>query len=273
MTKEPLFTTKQAAVLGLSKLELEILNVAHTESTILQMSKLIQVPRTTLYLHTKNLCARNFLSKIKKGKKFVYRTVSKSDIASSLLELSVSVSSNASMQIPQLSTGIQLFRGKKELSEAWLRIGNQPVGSTIIGIQPTKSLEYSISKVPHNIVRKNHKNIIERNIFMEGYCEQDMYSTIVQHLNSMDELTQTLPDFENRKAITYLFNIHSFNTTSEIFILSEGILLTDWKDEFGILIENTQIGRIIQSLLHHIKPTLKIGNYTEEMRKALAHIA
>jgi predicted transcriptional regulator len=267
-----MFTQKQAKLLGILDTEINILNTSSTDTTILKMSKNLNIPRSTLYPYVDNLVTRKLLLKIKRGKRFVYRTKSQEDLASLFLEMSNSIAKTKSMRISDLSTQVKFFVGRKQLSEAWLLIGNQPIGSTVTGIQSSKSLRYSIPKVPHATLRKNHNLFISRKIFLEGYCEADMYETVASYLQDRDTLEETLPDFENRTAITYLLKKDSLNTTSELWLLSEGVLIIDWKDEFGILIQNTSIGLIIRSLLKNLKPTLRIANYTEEMNKALTKI-
>lgn len=273
MKKGSLLTTKQSQLLGLTPLEVDILNVAsNIDSTVLTLGKELNIPRTTLYPYLDNLLQRKLIDKIVKGKRLYYRSKSREEIASLFFEMGVAISKNKTLTLPDTSTQIKIFSGIKQISEAWLLIGNQPKGSKVIGIQPSKSLEYSISKVPHAITRQNHKLIISRDIFLEGYCEEDIYSLVLGKLKSIDALEETIPDFEDRKAITYLFEKNSFNTTSELFVLSEGLLIIDWKEEFGILIQNMNIGIIIHSLLNKLRPLLKVANYNQEMDKALKSV-
>jgi DNA-binding MarR family transcriptional regulator len=265
MIKETLnINEKLAKTIGISNIQMHILNATQEEMSLSDIGKTVKIPRSTLYPYVRDLVDRGFLLMKKKSFGGMYKTVNKSDLGNHLIQTGLNVAGNTKIKVPNITTKIQLFSGKKEMEKIWLLIGNQPIGSRVICIQPTKSLDISVPTVPYKIVKENHNLIIKRKIFLEQFTEEGTYKTVLNILNDMGVLKETLPDFEDRKSITYEFEADALNSTAELFVVTEGIILVDREDMFGILIENVMIKNLVTSLVEIIKKNMKpIDNMKE----------
>lgn len=264
-------TMKNAQLWGLDKYDITILkHLSLHESTIAQIAQATGIPRTSLYYMLPKLEQRAFVVSTKKDKKILWKLVTPAEIQKKYNEsLHTSISPSEAIIPISTATSLEIYRGDKNVLNAWKQISDLPPRSRVLGIQPEQSLLMAITKNNIQDVVTFNEAVKRKHIIVEGIIHKRGTDSMYKVLSKKDGLL-LLKSFANRTADTAELPDHLLtNTTAEMYLYGNKIAIVNWKESLCVIIENKDINELMHTMFASTKYLLKKYDQNEKIAQRL----
>lgn len=232
-----MITDEISKLLGLSPAEKKILEVIRGRpSNMSELSRLIKIPRTTLYTAINTLKSRELISMRKKGKAVIV-----SPTRSELLE-------NLHL-VHSADQKFTFLYGKEAMLKVWEHLASSPARSRISCIQPTKSMISLVGNSKPGEFIPTNELIKENQIIVEAIMREDVFTNYMNlHKDDPKLQKQIIESFIGRMNDTTFVDNRFLNNNSDLLIGIDGAYLMNWQSEVGIKIQDKDMIALLKEL-------------------------
>jgi sugar-specific transcriptional regulator TrmB len=267
---------ESAKILGIDTYEQIILNTLDEKNILLaDISKLVKIPRTSLYYTLPRLLERGFIEKRKIGAKIYWRKKSNQEIRRQIqnsLDKIFDQNSENFTKIISKETSITFHYGAQNVATIFERLAKLPSRYRFSGIQPRASIIQAISKVPTSYIVNLNKKIKEKKLIVEGVVHEGDIEEIKKIMQS-DDYKALLESVGGRSAdYAKLPPDYMKNICSEIYLFDDQIALINWKEEFAIIIHNKDVFNLLLEMFKSTKYMLAKYDQNEKIARKLVEL-
>jgi predicted transcriptional regulator len=268
--------TESARILGLDKYEQVILNTLTEEKTLLaDISKLTEIPRTSLYYTLPRLLDRGFIEKRKIGTKIYWwkrpNQEIKQQVQKALNKIFNQSSESFTKNISNQSD-ITFYYGAENVAKVFEEMVKIPKNSRWYGIQPGPSILDLIPKVPTYKTVTFNKKVKEKKLIVEGIVHEG-YIEEMKNIMKPDDYKALLESFGGRSAdYAKLPPDYMSNISSEIYLFDDRVALVNWKEEFAVIIHNEDVFNLLFEMFKSTKYMLAKYDQNEEIARKLVEL-
>lgn len=246
-------------ILGIRKTQNKILTALFEAKTIPEIVGMTGISRTGVVYELKNLQHKEFVKRIKYGKRYVYIAVSDDEFyglmqhAIDEFKLKDNHIKGARVKTSHENEFI-IHVGLKEILPAYQRIASKNRNTRIRAIQHNRSWSELNKKItPEQLIDFNHA-IIKNKIILDGMLNEGSYDSykkeIIQNPQKHKAIVESLG---GRMADYTIFQDTFFNCDSEIWIFKNTALIINWKEEIAVEITNQNITKFLTDMFEFVK--------------------
>ncbi len=238
MSKVPKDYSVKTSVLN--DVEHKILHILTSPLFLSEIQRKTTVPRTTTEYNLRKLESKKFIKRTISGKRLLY---SKTDKAMKHLE-------NMNYPILELP-GITIYQGIEAVQNVWKDILQNPKESRLIGIQPGKSFNEAVRKVPRREVEEVSLEITNRHFIVDAVTHVDLVHSIFKTFKV--DAKPVAKAFTKRLEDMAKVPNNFLDEKAEFFLINNDIFIIDWYKEFAVKITNKNIVNLFTSIFYAVK--------------------
>jgi len=239
-----MFIEKHLKILGLNEKENSLLRALQkSHGSPSSLSKILNLPRTTITFLLKKLYRRGLVEKERIGQRFFWKAVAPSQFAHTLRMLSRHFDPfTKSLEIikGKRESTIELYRGKEKMKEALqkaLKIGK---GRRVYSLQGNKSVTTSFEKMEWEFIKKYQDKIKKKGIIIEGVIGEST-------LGFLEKMTKKqLAGHLGRLTVAYVAPDEFFNFALDLMIFKNIVMIINYEEETVLLIKDSYLQEMMQ---------------------------
>jgi hypothetical protein len=245
-------------IFNFSEIEKYILKYTDTAKNIQQICLGSKFSRTGIKYAIQSLYTRGFIKKIKYGKRFLYISLTKQELAKKFREISELIISAPIVKGARIKVSHDnefiVHVGKEEILPAYSRIASVNKKERIKAIQHHKSWLDLINKITQHELINFNSNIIKNKIILEGMLNESAYTSYLKEIKDNPEKNKAaVESLSGRMADYAVFPDNFFNYSSEIWLFKSTALLIDWSTEVAIEITNEHMAYFLRDMFEFVK--------------------
>jgi hypothetical protein len=216
-------------------------NISENPLLLSEVSRISNLPRTTTLHALKKLESRGLVLQMKAGKRSVWSkaTIEKVEESFESLEKIVDLSF-----LNKSGQGVRVFNGIEELKLIlWSELRALPKHGALTGVQTANSAHMQIEKLGTKEIAGINKFIEDKQFVVSAVFEEEYYLKNFKKFG-----TEWLGGFKERIAAMVFVPQEYLLFDAEMNIFVNKVLLINWKEETGILIEDKNIVKLLKSL-------------------------
>lgn len=256
-------------ILELSPKSVEVVRALQAGSkTPVDISKVTSVSRPAIYEILERLENRGLVKgESVRGKK-QWRLSSNVEIQNLIAKAVAEITGNSEERntpYESKEVGVFVYRGTKAIRDIMRQVFQTHKGETCIGIQGENV--YSAWK---KLLGVETINEINRDIKANGMINQAIVPVghFTKVIHTMGE--EWARNFEGRAYRVNEIDEEYFNHSAEIFLFKDSVYLLSMSESLVIEIKNSEIQKMILSLLHYVQNTSRVIDGNEMLRNLLA---
>lgn len=265
---------KNLELIGLRKREIKVLTTLHVfgELSVTKLAGRAKLPRTTTEAILRRLNERGYVRRVPSGKRHLWKAAqvdkikNRTDTAFDAIQSKLDPDFMGPIleSINAKDIGIQVFRGKKQVQQAYKALA--PQGGTLLGVQGSGFVKYFLSNIFEEEEQSSfHALLIERGVVVEAFVPE---STIEAYLES------DIPASFWEKAFAVPYRMHTVPDKlipfdSEIVMFADRVMITTPKDKMVVFIQYEPFVKVVESFLALIRAQASQVDTFELKRKLL----
>ncbi len=242
-------------LLGLEKIEVLILEALQSKAlSLTDLSRHIEVPRTTLPRVIKKLNSRGFLKRITVGKRKKWLTVSPSEMFDIFAACTNQLDKHTTKTKLRFDneTEFTIYRGAQNIFDVFEKLSSLHKGERVYGIQPDESIQEVVKKLPVEKLLKINNQLKNNKIVFEGIVHKKSVENLMRSMGRknakklFDSFVGRLEDYVNLPD-------DFLNVRSEIYIYRDSAAIINWYDEVAIVIKNPDMIVFLKGMFQCVK--------------------
>ena len=271
---------ENAEILGLSKTELSIIDSLEAKDSknkdlsIISISKVTGIPRTSLYYMLPKLEKRGFIEMKRNNKKIFWRKNRDEDFQRKYLRTIENVTENELKQFSPIGDDdrIQVLRGTDQLLTVFHELIDLPSRSRIFCIQPDLSLVEVVKKIPTKKALEICDGIKNKNLIMDGVVHEKSIDSVKKVINKSD-IRNFLKSFGGRSADTSKMPDNFLaDTKAETYLYEDKVTLLNWDKEIAVIIKDKDIFHLVKEMFNSTKYLMERYDQNEKIARKLVDL-
>jgi predicted transcriptional regulator len=270
------WTNNALTFLGLSPLEMDVLDCLDIAKKHQGVATELEVPRTTIDFTVKRLVEKGLVIPIAYGRRFRYLALTEAELIHKL-EHTVSVvrqtikeRKGAQVKISKASQ-FTIYVGLNEILPAHARIVSMNPKERVFAIQPNKSWMNLHKKLSPTQLISFNNTIRENKIIIEAIIQENAYKLYkIFFKKDPDMLKGIAESFTGRMADYTLIPEQFLDHHAELWLFKTTVLFINWEEEVAIEIQNPDIMHFVKDMFEIIKGVGSKVDHNRVMRELLA---
>jgi hypothetical protein len=230
---------------NLSKIEIKLLNLIEKEPLLAsEIGKKLSIPRATLDRILSQLFARRFVSRKKRGKRFIYKSVSTEEV----------LSEYGLIPANELSAGVVVYEGKEALFELTSKFVKLHAKKRVRVLQTKQTWDFwttHLTKEQNSEINTllKRERVINEGIFSEALLKE-YHKAFFGTYSKRPSTVHVLPEQYAKFA-------------TDITVTDKELYVMNWKDEVGIEITNKDTVEAFNQIFNFINENTESTNIYE----------
>lgn len=246
-------------MLGLSPVEVSVLNVLSTEKNVRDITHDSGVSRTGVNYCLTKLVRKGLVSPIRIKRRVKYVAVSKEILAKkfqqAMDDLQMSAKEKRGVRIRTSKENEFIIHvGIEEVIPAYLRIVKESKNQRIKAIQHHRSWNAMLEKISQAQLVEFNKTVIQNKLIIDGILNESAYTQYKEEIKSdFKKNAAAVESLEGRMADYTTFPDQFFDHDAEIWLFKDTALIVNWREEVAIEITNKEIMLFLRDMFEFVK--------------------
>jgi predicted transcriptional regulator len=269
------WTNNALTFLGLSPLEMDVLDCLDIAKKHQDVAIELEVPRTTVAFTVKKLTQKGLVLPLRQGKRFRYLSLTEGELIHKLehtvteVRQTIKERKGAQVKVSKASQ-FTIYVGLDEILPAHARIVSMNPNERVLGIQPNKSWMNLHKKLsPTQLISFN--NAIRKNkIITEAILQENVYKLYGAFFKKDPDMLRGIAEsFTGRMADYTLIPEKFLDHHAELWLFKTTVLFINWEEEVAIEIQNPDIMHFVKDMFEIIKGVGTKVDHNRVMRELL----
>lgn len=269
------WTNNALAFLGLSPLEMDMLDCLDLAKKHQDVAVELEVPRTTVAFTIRRLIQKGLVLPVPHGRRFRYIALTESELIHKLehtvseVRQTIKERKGAQVKISRASQ-FTIYVGLNEILPAHARIVSMNPKERVFAIQPNKSWMNLHKKLsPTQLISFNNA-IRENKIILEAIIQENAYKLYKVFFKKDPAMLKGIAEsFTDRMADYTLVSEKLLDYHTELWLFNTTVLFINWEEEVAIEIQNPDIMYFVKDMFEIIKGVGVKIDHNKVMRELL----
>lgn len=269
---------KTLASLGLSNVEIELLQTLSTAKSTSDIGIETKIPRTSVAYTIKGLIKRRLIQQIKYGKRYRYIALTADqfthEIQSLVDDVQVQKDKKKGVRVKTAKDDeFVVHVGVGEIVPAFKRIAHECRNERVKAIQHHRSYNDQVEvATPEQVVEFNNA-IIKNNIIIEGMLNEGAYASYSREIKTNPQkFGKEIKSLEGRMSDYAVFPDNRFDYDAEIWIFKTTTLVINWKDKVAMEVTNKSMTSFFKDMYEYVKASSKKIDHNKQIREIVGQV-